>query len=459
MVGGTLPTITKQPTGGTIAWGATTNLAVKVTGSPTPTVQWQSSTDNVSFTNISGATSTTLTVPGDLAHWSTKWYRAVVTNGVGAVTSSAVSVTVNASAPVITVQPTGGSVAWGSSTNLSITASGSPTPTVQWQSSTDNVSFTNISGATSTTLTVPGDLAHSVTKWYRAVVINGVGAVTSSAVSVTVSGQPPSITAQPTGGSVNWGSNLNLNVAASNSTGVQWQWSTDNVNFTNISGATSTTLSVPGDLAHWSTKWYRAVVTNGVGAVTSSAVSVTVIASAPVITTQPTGGTANWGLTRKLKVKATGSPTPTVQWQSSDDHVSFANISGATSTTLTVPGDLAHWSTKWYRAVVTNGIGAVTSTAVSVTVIASAPVITVQPVSVSQKVGKKVSLKVKAVGTPTPTYQWMKYRNGAWISVVGGVASKLTLTPASITTDRYRVVISNPIGSVTSSSVNVTTTP
>ena len=179
----------------------------------------------------------------------------------------------------------------------------------------------------------------------------------------------------------------------------------------------------------------------------------------PAITKQPTGGTIAWGATTKLAVKATGSPTPTVQWQSSDDHVSFANISGATSTTLSVPGDLAHWSTKWYRAVVTNGVGAVTSTAVSVTVIASAPVITVQPVSVSQKVGKKVSLKVKAVGTPTPTYQWMKYRNGAWISVVGGVASKLTLTPASITTDRYRVVISNPIGSVTSSSVNVTTTP
>ena len=139
--------------------------------------------------------------------------------------------------------------------------------------------------------------------------------------------------------------------------------------------------------------------------------------------------------------------------------MNFTNISGATSTTLSVPGDLAHWSTKWYRAVVTNGVGAVTSSAVSVTVNASAPVITVQPVSVSKKVGKKVSLKVKAVGTPTPTYQWMKYHNGAWISVVGGVASKLTLTPASISTDRYRVVISNPIGSVTSSSVNVTTTP
>ena len=201
------------------------------------------------------------------------------------------------------------------------------------------------------------------------------------------------------------------------------------------------------------------MVTNGVGAVTSSAVSVTVTASAPVITKQPTGGTANWGLSRKLKVKATGSPTPTVQWQWSTDNVNFTNISGATSTTLSVPGDLAHWSTKWYRAVVTNGVGAVTSSAVSVTVNASAPVITVQPVSVSKKVGKKVSLKVKAVGTPTPTYQWMKYHNGAWISVVGGVASKLMLRPASISTDRYRVVISNPIGSVTSSSVNVTTTP
>ena len=179
----------------------------------------------------------------------------------------------------------------------------------------------------------------------------------------------------------------------------------------------------------------------------------------PAITKQPTGGTIAWGATTKLAVKATGSPTPTVQWQSSDDHVSFTNIPRATSTTLSVAGDLAHWPTKWYRAVVTNGVEAVTSSAVSVTVNASAPVITKQPVSVSQKVGKKVSLKVKAVGTPTPTYQWMTYQNGAWISVVGRVASTLTLKPASIATDRYRVVISNPIGSVTSSSVDVTTTP
>src|SRR5207249_511626 len=57
--------------------------------------------------------------------------------------------------------------------------------------------------------------------------------------------------------------------------------------------------------------------------------------SSPTITTQPANQTVTAGLTATFTAAATGSPTPTVQWQvSTDGGVTFSNISGATSTTM-----------------------------------------------------------------------------------------------------------------------------
>src|SRR2546422_6450849 len=55
------PTITTQPANQTVTVGQTATFTAAATGSPTPTVQWQVSTDGgATFNNVSGATSTTL---------------------------------------------------------------------------------------------------------------------------------------------------------------------------------------------------------------------------------------------------------------------------------------------------------------------------------------------------------------------------------------------------------------
>jgi hypothetical protein len=65
-------------------------------------------------------------------------------------------------------------------------ASGTPTPTVQWQVSTDGgVTFTNIPGATSTTLTVMPTASQSGSQ-YRAVFTNPCGTATTTAATLTV---------------------------------------------------------------------------------------------------------------------------------------------------------------------------------------------------------------------------------------------------------------------------------
>lgn len=89
---------------------------------------------------------------------------------------------------IVTVNPT--SVAGTISANQEICSNSQPTDvtltgnvgTIQWQSSTDNITFTNITGETSNTLTSTAIGPLTATKYFRAVVTSGV---CSSAISAT----------------------------------------------------------------------------------------------------------------------------------------------------------------------------------------------------------------------------------------------------------------------------------
>lgn len=85
----------------------------------------------------------------------------------------------------------------------------------------------------------------------------------------------------------------------------------------------------------------------------------------PQVTTNPIDAIAN-GATVTFTAAATGSPTPTVQWQVSlDAGSSFNNIPGATTTTLTVAITPAN-NGNMYRAVFTNSAGTTTTAAATV---------------------------------------------------------------------------------------------
>jgi hypothetical protein len=94
-------------------------------------------------------------------------------------------------APVITGHPASQSVAAGSNVSFSASASGTPLPTVQWQQSTDSgVTFTDISGATSTTLALNNVTTGMSGYEYQAVFSNSAGQATTNAATLTVT--PPS---------------------------------------------------------------------------------------------------------------------------------------------------------------------------------------------------------------------------------------------------------------------------
>jgi glucuronoarabinoxylan endo-1,4-beta-xylanase len=84
----------------------------------------------------------------------------------------------------------------------------------------------------------------------------------------------------------------------------------------------------------------------------------------------------------------------------------------------------------------------------------TAPSVTTQPAGQSIIPGQAATFKVVASGTAPISYQWQK--NGTAIS--GATAATYT-TPATTSADNgetFRVVISNPVGSVTSSSATLT---
>lgn len=98
-VASTAPSITGQPEEEVLYEGQFTDFTAAASGDPSPTVQWQVSTDGArSFSNLAGETSTTLRFRTASAE-NGNYYRAVFTNSAGSATTRAVHLTVNSPSP------------------------------------------------------------------------------------------------------------------------------------------------------------------------------------------------------------------------------------------------------------------------------------------------------------------------------------------------------------------------
>lgn len=153
---------------------------ITLTGN-TGTIQWQSSTDNTNFTNISGQTNTTLlgSTIGTLT--STRYYKAVITNGncTPASTSGVVTVTVN---PIPTAPTANNSTQYGSQVPTASVAdpNGFITPTFTWYA--DNSTTTELQSGTSNTYLT----SVSATTTFYVSVTNPITGCKSTRTSVTV---------------------------------------------------------------------------------------------------------------------------------------------------------------------------------------------------------------------------------------------------------------------------------
>jgi len=173
-------------------------------------------------------------------------------------------------------------------------------------------------------------------------------------------------------------------------------------------------------------------------------------ATAPSITTQPASVAVAAGAAASFSVVASGTATLGYQWRKGG-----TAISGATSASYSIAA-AASSDAGSYDVVVTNSAGSVTSSVATLTVsaVATAPAITTQPVSQSVSAGNTATFSVVASGSSL-SYQWRK--DGTAIS--GATASSYVISAvATANAGNYDVVVSNSLGSVTSTAAALSVT-
>jgi len=465
------PVFTTQPFNQTVPSGATATLEVAVSAAPVPTYQWQISTDGGSnWTNLAdgganpsyaGVTTEMLTIAA--ASTNGNRYRVIATNTHGTATSAAVVVFVtpigNFAAPVFTGQPSNQTAAAPASTSFSVMVTGTETPTVQWQVSTnggstwaDLANAAPYSGVATTTLSInPTALGLSQTQ-YRCIATNSSGTTTSNAATLTV-GVPPAIGTPPAGQSIVSGTTATLNVVANGTAPLTYQWyqGTSPSTTTPIGGATSSSFTTPA-LTSTTSYWVR--VTNGFGSADSVTATITV-GTPPVIGTQPASQSIVAGTTATVTVVVIGTAPLTYQWYQGASPSATTPIGGATSISYTTPA-LTNSTSYWVR--VTNAFGSADSATAAISV-GTAPAISTQPASQSIVSGATATVSVVATGTAPLTYQWYQGASPSTTTPIGGATSSSYTTPVLTNTTGYWVRVSNGFGSADSATATIAVTP
>ena len=451
--------ITTQPQDVTVAVGASAVFQVAATGAEA--YQWQYSTDHgTTWKDKSGATADSYTVIAKETYDGVQ-YRCMLMDAYGQKFSSnevALHVTVTETAPAITTQPKAQTAAAGETATFKVVATGGNLK-YQWQYSTDyGKTWHDKAGSTKATHTVTVKASYNG-YLYRCVVTNSKGTVTSSKVRLTVSGVKPKILSQPAAASVDAGASATFKVVAAGvGMSYQWQYSSDGSTWKNKSGATSASYTVTAK-ASYDGLQYRCKVTNSIGSVTSAAAKLTVkgAVTAPTITTQPKAATAAVGETATFKVVASGTGL-SYQWQYSSDYgKTWHDKAGSTKATHTVTVK-ASYNGYLYRCKVTNSAGTVISSKVRLTVSGVKPKILSQPAAKTAAAGESVTFKVVAAGVGM-TYQWQYKTAGSstWKDKTGATSASYTVTAKeSYNGIRYRCVVTNSIGSVTSEEATLT---
>ena len=349
-------------------------------------------------------------------------------------------------APVVTANPSSQTVNAGKTATFTATASGSPTPTVQWEvSASGATAFSAISGATSTTYSFTTASTDNGSQ-YEAVFSNGIGTVaTTTPATLTVD----YVTKQPGSQTVNAGAVATF-TAGSNSSGdtVQWEVSRSGATaFTVVTGATSTTYSFATTSAANGNQ-YEAVFSNSSGNFSSNPATLTV----DYVTMQPGSQTVEAGATVTFTASSNSS-ADMVQWDmSTAGATAFTPVTGATSATYSFAASSAD-NDNQYEAVFSNSSGNFASNPAKLTV-DYAPTVTSNPVSESANAGKTATFTAAANANPAATVQWEVSASGAaaFSTISGATSTTYSFTAGSADNgSQYEAVFSNGIGTAATS--------
>ncbi len=168
----------------------------------------------------------------------------------------------------------------------------------------------------------------------------------------------------------------------------------------------------------------------------------------PVFSLHPQSQGYDLGATVTLTAAVDGTAPLAYQWRKNG-----VDIAGATGLSLAFANAQAGAAGS-YTLRASNTVGAAVSNA-AVLAVNSAPVIVAGPAHTAATAGRTVNLTVAVSGAPAPTFQWRK--DGDPISgATAATLSFLTVQPGdAAATPGYDVIVSNPLGSVTSAAATL----
>jgi len=103
------PQVTTQPASQTVAAGQPVTFTAAASGYPAPGIQWQTSSDGTTWSDVTAATGSSLTFTATSKD-NGNTYRAVFTNAAGSATTTAASLAVTTANPTLTDNPAAGAV-------------------------------------------------------------------------------------------------------------------------------------------------------------------------------------------------------------------------------------------------------------------------------------------------------------------------------------------------------------
>lgn len=254
----------------------------------------------------------------------------------------------------------------------------------------------------------------------------------------------PDISVQPTNAIVLQDKNTTLSVTAVGGKPLSYQWSVDGIDISDATNATYT-IRYADDLDSGD---YTVTVSNPYGSIVSTNATISVILPVSIVT-QPESTTVSVGDSVTLSVGVEGSDPISYQW-----FFNNKSLVDMTNADLTIDSTEAT-DTGSYKVVVSNPLGKVTSSKVTLKVL-DPPSITTQPQDNTIVFGHSISMSVAATGTTPLTYQW--YCDGDPIKK--GTGAKLTISKASFTNSgTYTVTVSNAVGYADSDMAILTVIP
>lgn len=427
-----LPEIAVQPTPLTIFAGSKAQFYVVAAGPGTLTYQWYKNE-----VAIPGATAAVLTIATARSTDSGN-YHVVVGNSYGSVASAAVSLrAMPPSVPVVIIQPLDSKAPEGTPVSLVVAAEGRPTLSYQWRRNGSPVS-----GATTATYAI-ASVDSSTAGNYDVVVANAYGSVTSRSAAVTVAavGFAPTIDSQPSDSRVAYGSPVTLQVSASGTAPLSYQWFKGSVA---IAGATQSTYEIAAATTADAGS-YSVTVTNEIGNTSSRPASLSVDDQvfAPSVAVQPADLYVHRGDRVSFTVQASGTNL-SYQWYLNDTLV--PDMTGPTFQAFNAEPYHDTWR---FHCVVSNSLGSVTSRTAVLSVWTDDSFLkwATHPVDVVTNLGGSAAFTAKAVAYRGAEVSYRWYLGDTPLAGAGGTTLEFTGVQGYHFTD-YHVVASATIDGV-----------